>query len=494
MKNNKSPFHINIRFFRSLRFGIILLLMIVGIVPCIIGYFSIINAYEARAISLRTEELRNQASIFCEQLIMTNYLETMTSDLIESRVTSLEKIYDGQVLVLTSGFDVVISSHATVPLIYMYQDEIVRSLEGEHIEFVDTQRHSIVIALPIIATQNRQADVPVELDIRGTIIGTVVVTASTKPIQESILIFQDRGIFILTATVGLILAASIIISYFIVRPIRKITVSIEGVSEGYDDEVLHVNTYTETQLLSEAFNKMLGRLKKIDDSRQEFVSNVSHELKTPLTSMKVLADSLVAMPDAPVELYREFMCDIALEIDRENEIINDLLALVKMDKSAQTLTIHTININNLIETILKRLKPIADQKNIELVLDSFQPVLAEIDEVKMTLAVSNLIENAVKYNRNDGWVHITLNSDQKYFYITVSDSGMGIPQEDQDQIFERFYRVDKSHSREISGTGLGLSIARNAIISHRGSIKLHSAPGEGSTFTLRVPLVYRAIT
>ena len=115
---------------------------------------------------------------------------------------------------------------------------------------------------------------------------------------------------------------------------------------------------------------------------------------------------------------------------------------------------------------------------------------AEIDEVKMTLAISNLVENAIKYNHDEGWVHVSLNADHKYFYVKVSDSGMGIPKEDQDHIFERFYRVDKSHSREIGGTGLGLAITRNAVIMHRGSIKVYSEPEEGTTFTVRIPLIY----
>lgn len=127
---------------------------------------------------------------------------------------------------------------------------------------------------------------------------------------------------------------------------------------------------------------------------------------------------------------------------------------------------------------------------MEVVLESFRPVTAEIDEVKMTLAVSNLVENAIKYNNEGGWVHVSLNADHKFFYIKVADSGIGIPKEDQDHIFERFYRVDKSHSREIGGTGLGLAIARNAVIIHRGSIKVYSNPGEGTTFTVRVPMIY----
>ena len=175
--------------------------------------------------------------------------------------------------------------------------------------------------------------------------------------------------------------------------------------------------------------------------------------------------------------YQEFMGDIAKEIDRENDIISDLLTLVKMDKTVQGLNIRQININELLETILKRLKPIADKKKIEVVLESFRPVSAEIDEMKLTLAISNLVENAIKYNRDEGWVRVSLNADHKYFYVKVMDSGIGIPEEDQAHIFERFYRVDKSHSREIGGTGLGLAIARNAVIMHRGSIKVYSSKG-----------------
>ena len=163
-----------------------------------------------------------------------------------------------------------------------------------------------------------------------------------------------------------------------------------------------------------------------------------------------------------------------------------------MDKTSTDLNIKAENINELVERILKRLQPIAALQNVEVVFESFRPVTAEIDEVKMTLAITNLVENAIKYNQEEGWVHVSLNADHKYFYVKVSDSGMGIPQESIDHIFERFYRVDKSHSREIGGTGLGLAIARNAVIMHRGSVKVHSEEGVGTTFTVRVPLNYIA--
>jgi signal transduction histidine kinase len=117
-------------------------------------------------------------------------------------------------------------------------------------------------------------------------------------------------------------------------------------------------------------------------------------------------------------------------------------------------------------------------------------VTAEIDEIKLSLAFSNLIENAIKYNIDGGWVRVTLKSDHKFFYVTVSDSGIGIPEDEQEHIFERFYRVDKSHSTAIEGTGLGLPITRRAVILHRGSIKVASKLREGTTFSVRIPLTH----
>ena len=206
--------------------------------------------------------------------------------------------------------------------------------------------------------------------------------------------------------------------------------------------------------------------------------------------MKVLADSLNGQEGVPVELYQEFMQDITSEIDRENQIITDLLSLVKMDKKVADLNITQVNINELLEQLLKRLHPIAAQKNVELILDSFRPVNAEVDATKLSLALSNLIENGIKYNNENGWVRVSLNADHKYFYVTVADSGIGIPEESIAHIFERFYRVDKSHSREIGGTGLGLAIARSAIVMHRGAIRVYSKENEGTTFSVRIPLNY----
>ena len=325
------------------------------------------------------------------------------------------------------------------------------------------------------------------------ILGVLLVSVSTDNVRDSVAYLRNIALIIQLSAAILIVVFAIFVSNFFAKPFRKMTKSIEEIQIGYGEDMLMIDDFTETEEISANINAMLKNMKVLDESRQEFVSNVSHELKTPLTSMKVLADSLIGQEGAPVELYQEFMTDIASEIDRENKIITDLLSLVKMDKAADSINISTVNVNESLELIMKRLMPIAEKQNIELVLESFRPVTAEIDETKMSLALTNLIENAIKYNdKPDGWVHVSLNADHQYFYVKVEDNGIGIPEDSLDHIYERFYRVDKSHSREIGGTGLGLAITRNVILMHRGAIKAFSTEGEGTIFTVRIPLKYIA--
>ena len=262
------------------------------------------------------------------------------------------------------------------------------------------------------------------------------------------------------------------------------------ISNGNMAVKLDMHGYSELHKITDSFNQMIEVIQNQESSRQEFVSNVSHELKTPLASMKVLSDSLLSQEGMPEEIYREFLGDITTEIERMTQIINDLLSMVKLDQNTANIIISNISINDLIEQLLKRLRPIAGKRNIELIFESFRPVMADVDEVKLSMALNNLIENAIKYNYDDGWVKVTLNADHKFFYVTVQDSGVGIPEDSLDSVFERFFRVDKARSRATGGTGLGLAITRSVILLHRGSIKVYSKEKEGTTFTVRIPLNY----
>lgn len=470
-------------FFGSLKWRLILLFLLIGIVPSILLRAGMLGSYENRAVSLRTSEILSQAKILANQIASSDYLNSSNAEsVIDVQLEQLSTIYDGRVMVIDDSFHIVRDTYELDAGKTIISEEVIKSFYGEEITKYDSQNRYIELTVPLIrndvVTQEKQ------------IVGVMMVSVSTDSINLNLEYLSLTTSVILLICVFSIAFAAWLAAASLVKPLHRLSQSIEEVQTGYGEDELVIDDYTETIEICEKFNSMLGRMKVLDDSRQEFVSNVSHELKTPLTSMKVLADSINSMGDAPIELYKEFMADIGNEVDRETKIINDLLSLVKMDKSAGDLNITNVSINELIEQILKRLKPIAEKQNVELVLESFRPVSADVDEVKITLAFTNLIENAIKYNKQDGWVHVSLNADHQYFYLKVEDSGIGIPEEALEHIYERFYRVDKSHSREIGGTGLGLAITRNAILMHRGAIKAFSTEGEGTIFNVRIPLNY----
>lgn len=469
-------------FIKSLRFRLLLLCTLLGIIPGILLRAGMLNSYETRAVSIRTSEILSQAKILANQIVSNDYLNHTDTAMIDVQLEQLSTIYDGRVLVIDERFYIIKDTYELDEGKMIISEEVIKSFYGDEITKFDSENRYIELTVPLIFVDKEQ-DLKKVLGVMLVSVSTDSINLNSEYLARSTLVLELVSIF------SVILIGSVI-ALQLVKPFDKMSRSIEKIQTGYGDDALEVSDYTETIQICEKFNGMLGRMKVLDASRQEFVSNVSHELKTPLTSMKVLADSINSMGDAPVELYKEFMADIGNEIERETKIINDLLSLVKMDKSAADLNISNININELLELILKRLKPIAERQEVELVLESFRPVTADVDEVKLTLALSNLIENGIKYNRKEGWVHVSLNADHQYFYVKVEDSGIGIPKEDLEHIFERFYRVDKSHSKEIGGTGLGLAITRNAILMHRGAIKVFSTEGEGTIFNVRIPLSY----
>ena len=469
-----------ISYFKSLKFRIFLLLIVFGIAPGFSLRAGILSAYESRAVETRTVDITSQAKLLATQIVANNYLENTSSQNITTQLEQLSTIYDGRVMLIDQAFHIVKDTYALDEQKTILSEEVMQAYQGETVQKYDSDNRYIEMTLPINDESGKN------------VIGVMLVSVSTDSIVATLQILKQYALMLQFLAGVAVVIVAFAVSGVLVKPFKRLTKSITDVQDGYEADFISVHSYSETDTISNACDEMLRRLQTLDESRQEFVSNVSHELKTPLTSMKVLADSLIGQEDTPVELYREFMSDIGAEIDRENKIINDLLSLVKMDKAAGNINIESVNINELLERIMKRLKPIAQRQNVELVMESFRPVVAEVDEVKLTLALSNLIENGIKYNNAEGWVHVTLTADHQNFFVTVEDNGIGIPKEAQTRIFERFYRVDKSHSREIGGTGLGLAIARNAIIMHRGAIKVHSLEGEGTTFTVRIPLTYIA--
>lgn len=470
-----------------------LILFIVGLIPCIFMRYAILENYEHRAVSVRTSDVQAQLRILANHLIVYRYMQDTSSEVINAELSQLSNLYDGRVLIINHNLKVVKDTYGISEGKTIVSEEVIRCMKGENTSKYDAENGYIEMTIPI--TETVVMNVPGEESQKFDVIrGVMLTSVSTDNITVTLDILSRQALVVEVITIIGILLVSIVLSNLLIRPFEKITDALSQVKEGYKSDPISVPDYLETEHIGDAFNQVLSRMKALDDSRQEFVSNVSHELKTPITSIKVLADSLRGQEEVPVELYREFMEDIATEIDRENKIINDLLALTKMDGAASTLNISQVDINMLVELIMRRLRPIAIKRDIELVYESIRPVTAAVDEVKITLVITNLIENAIKYNKEHGWVKVTVDADHQFFTVEVADSGIGIPEDSTEHIYERFYRVDKSHSREIEGTGLGLSITRSAVLMHRGTIKVVSEEGEGTTFTVKIPLTYIAVS
>ena len=478
---------------KSLRVRFFIIVFLTGFLSCLVMHGVILDSYENRAVNVKSTEVQTQLKILANHLIAYNYLQDTSSEVINAELDMLANLYDGRVMVINDDLKVVKDTYNISQGKTIISEEVVNCLKtgtrGAVSKF-DQSNGYIEMITPIIESQLIWEEDVSDVGDTGVVVrGVLLTSVSTDTIETTLDILGRRANTLEVIIVTVILAFAAWVANVLLRPFNRITAAINDVKAGYTDQPISGPNYYETEQIINAFNALLKRMKVLDDSRQEFVSNVSHELKTPITSMKVIADSLLAQEEVPNELYRDFMNDISHEIDREDKIINDLLVLVKMDKKASGLIVSNVDVVSLTESVLKRLRPIAMQRNIDLTLESKRAVTAEIDEVKISLVIMNLVENAIKYNNDNGWVRVTIDADHQYFFIEVTDSGVGIPEDCFDHIYERFYRVDKSRSREVGGTGLGLSIARSAVIMHRGTIDLKSAPGKGTTFTVKIPLI-----
>ncbi len=467
--------------FKSMHFRVLIILLLVGLVPVFLMKNGILNGFEEQTISMRALMIRNQCTRISEDLIEADYLTHGQSDVVDKELSMIADLYSGRVIVVNNRFKIIHDTYNLDEGKTVIAREVFECFRGNATDYYNAENDFIEVVCPVTD------------EISKEVVGAFIVSIPTTDIIMARRNLSKNVLVMEIVIVLLVIAASFYSSSLLVRPFRKITELMNSGGTDFLTDDISMPDYTETELLSEAYNQMRHRLQSQEESRQMFVSNVSHELKTPMTSMKVLSDSLIQQAEfgeVPNELYKEFMIDIGEEIDRENKIINDLLNLVKMDRRSPDIHIEDTNINDLIALILKRLRPIAAKRGIEIALESYKPIIAQVDQTKFTQAISNLVENGIKYNKDQGWVHVSLNVDSTYFFVKVEDSGIGIPMQDQDQIFERFYRVDKSHSREIGGTGLGLAITRQAILLHHGAIRVYSREGEGTTFTVRIPLRY----
>ena len=291
-----------------------------------------------------------------------------------------------------------------------------------------------------------------------------------------------RGSWIL---LGGIVACSAIFSVVSSKRMRKILMSMRLVREGEYSHKIQMRGDDEYTTLATEFNKLTDRLQESEATQRQFVSDASHELKTPLASIKLLSDSIL-QNDMDADTMREFVSDIGNESDRLTRMTQKLLTLSKAD--AQTTCEHeVVDLGETVRRVFRMLVPLADRTEIQLTasLDRGCYVLSMEDDAYQI--IFNLVENGIKYNHAGGSVHVTARHTQDEAELLVEDTGMGIPQDAIEHIFERFYRVDKARSRQAGGSGLGLSIVHELVERNFGTIEVSAKEGEGTKFTVRMP-------
>lgn len=457
----------------------------------VVIFVMIMAGFYLISISMKTVLLQlmlNQRYSDCETLLQENAknLEYLIND-INSETEGTSKTFHGmntlayslsaRVMIVDTDYRVAYDSFRLLKDTYIMNNDIYEIMKGDRDERLVREQSYIEYMFPVVNREGYIDDVAV-----------IAVSLESMENERGYLSYRANILICIFMVIGVLTA--FFISYMAVRDTRKIKSQLVNMKDGFLGQISSDGLWREAGSVVDNMNGIFAKSQLLEESRQEFVSNVSHELKTPITSMKVLSESILMQDNVPVEMYREFMNDIVLEIDREAQIISDLLTLVKTDKGSDSLNIERVDINELMEVILKRLTPLVEKRSIEITFESFREVEADIDKVKFTLAISNLIENGIKYNVDGGWIRVSLNADHKNLYIKVADSGVGIPEDCVEHIFERFYRVDKARSRDTGGTGLGLAISKNIIVMHKGIINVYSEPGKGTTFTVRVPMNY----
>jgi len=340
-------------------------------------------------------------------------------------------------------------------------------------------------------------DIAVPITIGDDGAGYIVYILDNKQIVQN-LNAQIFRLILNAVLIGLVIsvAVSLIISKTLLSPIQGMTKAAEAMADGDFSRKINVESEDEIGILSKTFNDMaaqleamLEELQKAEHLRREFVANVSHELRTPLTSIRTYAETIFDTEDIPPETQEEFLGVIINESDRMTKIVQDLLDLSRFDSGNRKLANDEFSIERSVRDVYAAIALDAQKRghvlNLELEwkLPNIKGDRARIEQVLM-----NIITNALKYTPDGGTIDIYSGSFDGFVWVRIEDTGVGIPEEDLEHVFDRFYRVDKARSRESGGTGLGLSIAQEIVVSHGGDIRIDSEQGVGTSVTVTLPI------
>lgn len=341
----------------------------------------------------------------------------------------------------------------------------------------------------------------------STIKGSMMYAAYCSPTQHKVIrisIHHDvitdlMKMMVPSIAISLLLAlsvAGVLTNKFaasVTKPILEISHKLEGI---YDEKIdfnfphyqydeLNIIARTTTDM-SKSVQDYIRKLEKEKTIRQEFFSNASHELKTPLTAIRGYAELLQSGMASDTQMQKEFLGRIHSEVEEMTSLINDILMIFRLETKELMPTKEMLCVKSVAEEVKKTLKPLADENNVSLEIHCCDEFVY-MDRSHLQGILSNLMGNAVKYNRPGGFVQTDITMDSTSLSIRVEDSGIGIAKEDQKRIFERFYRVDKGRSKRVAGTGLGLSIVKHVTEFYGGCVSVESQSGVGSTFLVQLP-------
>jgi len=356
------------------------------------------------------------------------------------------------------------------------RDVLQKSLDGEQAVIVSDKE-----------AENKMMSVAVPIEKDDKIIGGVYLAASVDGIDTTVASAQTSLIVFSVLTVILIGMLSLGLSSIIALPMAEFRETAQRISKGDFSARVKVSGQNEMVQMGETMNFMASELELLEDKRRKFVSDVSHELKTPMTGIKLICDTCETIDDP--EMQKEFIGDISSEVDRLSRLVEKLLTLSRLDDGK--VKRELVDIKSMLTKIVRNLNPVAQKNDIGIYIDFKFETYPElfIDYDKIYEAFYNIADNAIKYSPSDGYLHISVDCDTDKLTVCFEDNGPGIPENEREKIFERFYRLDDSRARDTGGTGLGLAIANEAITMHGGGISVGVPEnGIGSVFTVVLPV------
>ena len=305
--------------------------------------------------------------------------------------------------------------------------------------------------------------------------------------QAALLNGLQENLLRLSAVIAVVvLVLSLVLSRALTRKIGRLLTAIRQVREGAYSHRAEIPGRDEIAQIGQEFNSLTDRLQKTENARRRFVSDASHELKTPLAAIRLLTDSILQTDGIDPATTREFVADIGQEAERLSRITEDLLRLTRLDSGVLDPPVR-VDVLPVLEQVMRMMTLVAQERQVDLTYEASGTctVLATRDEIHQV--IYNLTDNAVKYSGVDGAVQVSLSREAEWVVLKVADNGPGIPEADIDRVFERFYRVDKARSRSAGGTGLGLSIVRDTVEKRGGAVEAANRPAGGAVFTARWP-------